>query len=84
MSEPKVVDVLRIGGVSVRLEPYDFIQLVEQERLTTFHGIKGTVSRWHIYVAVSRGVTFYVKVRDSLPKFKADVEAEKIYASYGL
>jgi hypothetical protein len=79
-----VVDVLRIGGVSVRLEPYDFIKLVERERLTTFHGIKGSVSRWHIYVAVSRGVTFYVKVRDPIPKFKVDVEAEKIYASYGL
>ena len=84
VSEPRVVEVLRIGGVAVRLEPYDFKRLVEKEGLTVFHGIKGSVSRWHIYLAVSRGVTFYVKERDSLPKFPVDVEVEKIYASYSL
>ena len=84
VSEPRRVEVLRMGGVAVRLEPYDFIQLVEKERLTTFHGIKGSVSRWHIYLAVSRGVTFYVKDRDPLPKFRADVEVEKIYSSYSI
>lgn len=67
-----------VGGLAIKLDPYFFQKLVEQEGLTVIHGQKGFFTRWHIYITLNRGLTYYTKSIQPLDSLKIDVEAEKL------
>ncbi|MFX1474596.1 MAG: hypothetical protein ACFFCO_03830 [Promethearchaeota archaeon] len=73
-----------VGGLAIQLDPYFFRKLVEQEELTVIHGTRGFFTRWHIYIALNQGLTFYTKSLQPLDFLKIDVEAEKLVSYISL
>jgi hypothetical protein len=70
-----------VGGMAIRLDPYIFEQLVGREDLAVIHGRIGYFTKWHVYLAVHDGMTFYSKVSKPLKLIRVSVES-RIIESY--
>lgn len=64
-----------VGGLTIKLDPYIFQQLADREDLPVVHGIKGIFNKYHVYLTVHDGITFYTKVTKPLLDIRISFEA---------
>ncbi|MGQ4913561.1 MAG: hypothetical protein ACP6IU_02300 [Candidatus Asgardarchaeia archaeon] len=82
-------DVVYVGGVVVRVDVEDFVELLEKARaespdIMVIHSISGLLSKSHIYLFSYGGITFYFKSNHEIDEIKIDIEASEIKSSYTL
>ncbi len=73
---------VRVGGLAVELDPYIFMRLVNKRKLMVIHGEIGYFTQWHVYLAISGGLTFYTKTSDPILDIPIDIETSKLYRQF--
>jgi hypothetical protein len=73
---------VRVGGLAVELDPYIFMRLVNKRKLMVIHGEIGVFTQWHVYLAISGGLTFYTKSSEPIWDIPVEIEASKLHRQF--
>ena len=84
MSDVIHAEKVTVGGLAVKLDPASFERLV-QDGKTIIHGLKSyrpffRKKYFHIYLAVSGGLTFYTKVSEPLSHVPVHIETDWLFS----
>ena len=71
---------MRLAGPLIKLDTRQFLSFVERFRekgIIVVHGMKGIISKKHVYITAYHGLIFYCETLSPLP-ISVDVEAKQL------